>query len=161
VSVDAARAPVGFSRLLPGPVRARVHSKHVKFVVIGVYNTIFGYTVFAALHLGLPHVNYMFALIVSRELSVISAFVAYRLFVFKVKGPLLPDFARFWMVYSGALVLNLIALPFLVQIVGLGVLVAQAITVVLMVVSTWIGHNHFSFKRSAAESEAPAAMEAV
>jgi putative flippase GtrA len=147
--------------MVPELIRTRIHSKHVKFVVIGIYNTLFGYAVFAALHLSLPHVNYMLVLIVSRELSVVSAFIAYRLFVFKVKGPIVPDFLRFWMVYSGALVINLIALPFLVQVVGLDVLVAQALTVSLMVISTWIGHNHFSFKRSDSDTEAETVLEAA
>jgi putative flippase GtrA len=161
VSVAARRPGAGVLRLVPSGVRARVHSKHVKFVIIGIYNTLFGYAAFAVLHLGLTHVNYMLILVVSRELSVISAFVAYRVFVFRVKGAIVPDFLRFWMVYSGALVLNLIALPFLVEIVGLNVLVAQALIVVLMVITTWIGHNHFSFKRAATDNDTPAAMEAA
>jgi putative flippase GtrA len=153
--------PTGVLRLVPEAIRTRVQSKHVKFVIIGIYNTLFGYAVFAALHLALPHVNYMLVLIVSRELSVVSAFIAYRLFVFKVKGALVPDFVRFWMVYSGALIINLIALPFLVLIVGLNVLVAQAITVIFMVISTWIGHNHFSFRRLDSERDPETALEAV
>jgi putative flippase GtrA len=156
-----AQPTAGVWRVVPEPVRTRIHSKHVKFVVIGIYNTLFGYAVFAGLHLALPHVNYMLVLIVSRELSVVSAFIAYRLFVFKVKGPIVPDFLRFWMVYSGALVINLIALPLLVQVAGLNVLVAQAITVTFMVISTWIGHNHFSFRRSGEERDPETVLEAA
>jgi putative flippase GtrA len=138
---------------LVGWVRSRVQSKHLFFVLIGIYNTAFGYVAFAGLHLTFPHLNYMFVLIVSRELSVVSAFVAYRLFVFKVKGRILHDFARFWLVYSGALILNMVALPFFVEVVGLGVLLAQAVTMVLTVISSWIGHNHFSFSRTSPTSE--------
>jgi putative flippase GtrA len=148
-------------RTLSGKVRSRIHTQHVKFVLIGIYNTLFGYLVFAGLHVGLRRVNYMFVLIVSRELSVVSAFVAYRLFVFKVRGALVGDFLRFWMVYSGALVLNLIALPLLVEVVGINVLVAQAMTIVLTVISTWIGHNYFSFKRAEVEVEPAAVLETV
>jgi putative flippase GtrA len=147
--------------LLPGWVRSRVRSEHVKFVIIGVYNTLFGYFAFAGLHLGLPSVNYMFVLILSRELSVVSAFIAYRWLVFKVKGGVLGDFGRFWLVYSGALVLNLLALPFFVEVVGLNVLVAQAVTIVLTVICTWIGHSHFSFKRAQVEVEPEPALEAT
>jgi putative flippase GtrA len=95
----------------------------------------------------------MIVLIISRELSVVSAFIAYRLLVFKVRGELIHDFARFWLVYSGSLVLNMVALPFFVEIVGLEVLVAQALTIVLTVLSSWIGHSHFSFKRESVEPE--------
>jgi putative flippase GtrA len=123
------------------------------FVLIGVYNTGFGYAAFTALHLTMPHLNYMFVLIISRELSVVSAFIAYRLLVFKVKGGLVHDFARFWLVYSGALIVNMVALPFFVEIVGFGVLLAQAVTIALTVASSWIGHSRFSFKRADAEPE--------
>jgi putative flippase GtrA len=131
----------------------------VKFVLIGIYNTLFGYAVFAGLHEALPHVNYMLVLIVSREISVVSAFIAYRLFVFKVKGGMVADFMRFWLVYSGAMIANLIALPFFVEIVGLNVLLAQAITMILTVISSWIGHNRFSFKRANANGEAESFLE--
>jgi putative flippase GtrA len=145
---------------LPGRARLRVRPEHVKFVIIGIYNTLFGYVAFAGLHLGFPRVNYMFVLIVSRELSVVSAFIAYRLLVFKVKGGLLGDFGRFWLVYSGALVLNLLALPFFVEVVGTNVLVGQAMTIVLTVICTWIGHSHFSFKRARIEGEPEPVLEA-
>lgn len=141
--------------------RPRVRSEHVKFVIIGIYNTLFGYLAFAGLHLGLPRVNYMLILIVSRELSVVSAFVAYRLLVFKVKGGLLGDFGRFWLVYSGALVLNLLALPFFVEVVGLNILVAQAVTITLTVICSWIGHSHFSFRRARIDHEPEAVLEAT
>jgi putative flippase GtrA len=148
-------------QLWAGLTRWRVRSAHVKFVIIGIYNTLFGYFAFAGLHLGFPQVNYMLILVISRELSVVSAFVAYRLLVFKVKGRLLADFGRFWLVYSGALILNLIALPFFVEIIGLNVLLAQAVTIVLTVVSTWIGHSHFSFKRAAEPAGAEPGPEAA
>jgi putative flippase GtrA len=147
--------------LMPSSIRSRIRPQHVKFAAIGIYNTLFGYAVFAGLHLGFPHVNYIFVLIVSREVSVVSAFIAYRWLVFKVKGGLVGDFVRFWMVYSGALVMNLIALPFFVQIVGMSVLPAQALVVVLTVISTWIGHNHFSFKRDHVELEPESASETM
>jgi putative flippase GtrA len=147
-------------RLMPTAITSRIEPRHVKFAAIGIYNTLFGYAVFASLHLAIQQLNYMLVLILSRELSVISAFVAYRWLVFKVKGGLVGDFFRFWMVYSGALVLNLIALPVLVQIAGLGVLVAQAIIIVLTVITTWIGHNYFSFKRDHVDLEPESALEA-
>ena len=147
--------------LLPVSIRSRVQPKHLKFALIGIYNTLFGYGAFAGLHEGFPHINYMFVLIVSREISVVSSFIAYRLFVFKVKGAVVSDFMRFWLVYSGAMVANLIALPFFVEIIGLNVLLAQAITMILTVISSWIGHNHFSFKRAATEAESESALEIV
>jgi putative flippase GtrA len=147
--------------LVPASIRSRIRPKHLKFALIGVYNTLFGYAVFAGLHEGFPHINYMFVLIVSREISVVSSFIAYRIFVFKVKGALVSDFMRFWLVYSGAMVANLIALPFFVEIVGLNVLLAQAITMILTVISSWVGHNYFSFRRTGSDAEPDRALESM
>jgi hypothetical protein len=47
----------------------------------------------------------------------------------------------------------MLALPFFVEVVGLGVLLAQAVTMVLTVISSWVGHNHFSFSRASSGPE--------
>jgi len=132
----------------PAPTRwLGLGAGHVRFVLVGAFNTAFGYLAFAALELGFPQIPYLIVLVVSREISVVGAFVAYRWLVYKVKGNVIRDFARFWLVYVGALVLNLLALPLLVEVMGLGVLAAQTVTVGLTAVASCVGHGRYSFRR--------------
>lgn len=132
-----------------GPLLGRVRSEHVWFVIVGGYNTAFGYAVFAGVHLLFPSLHYLVVLLIAHVLSVLNAFVAYRLLVFKVRGNVLTDLLRFWSVYLAALALNAVALPLLVEAVGLEVLIAQALVVFVTALMSYLGHKHFSFRREA------------
>jgi putative flippase GtrA len=128
-------------------VLSRVKSEHVWFVIVGGYNTAFGYAVFAAVHLLFPDLHYLFVLLIAHVLSVLNAFVAYRLLVFKVRGNIGRDLLRFWSVYLAALAINAATLPVLVDAFGLDVLVAQAMVVFVTALLSYVGHKHFSFRR--------------
>ena len=82
-----------------------------------------------------------------RIIAVLVAFAAYRTFVFRVRGHVLRDLGRFSLVYVGVLAANAIALPLLVEVAGLAVLTAQAIVVVGTVITNFLLHRSFSFRR--------------
>jgi putative flippase GtrA len=120
----------------------------LRFLVIGAFNTAFGFTLFALmLHLAGDHVHYLAVLVVAMVIAVLVAFAAYRTFVFRVRGHVLRDLGRFSLVYVGVLAANVIALPLLVEVAGLPVLTAQAIVVVGTVVTNFLLHRSFSFRR--------------
>ena len=131
----------------------RVRGDHVRFLLVGAYNTGFGYAVFAGLHLLFPDLHYIAVLLASHVVSVLNAFIGYRLVVFKVRGSVLRDLFRFWLVYLVSLSFNLVALPLLVEQAELPVLLAQALVVVVVVVTSWFGHSRFSFRRDAPEEK--------
>lgn len=130
----------------------RLRGDHVRFLLVGAYNTGFGYAVFAGLHLLFDDLHYLVVLLIAHVISVLNAFVGYRLVVFKVQGNWLRDLARFWLVYVVSLTFNLIALPLLVETAGLPVLVAQGLIVGVVAVTSWFGHSRFSFRRTAPEA---------
>lgn len=120
----------------------------LRYVLVGIWNTIFGYGVFALLQLTLgDSVNYVILLAIAQVIGTLNAFVGYRLLVFKVEGSVLRDLARFSTVYIGAFAVNLAALPLLVEVVGLPVLVAQALVVGATVIVSFFVHRGFSFRR--------------
>lgn len=84
---------------------------------------------------------------IATVIAVVVAFIGYRTFVFKVRGNVLRDFARFSIVYVGALAVNAVALPLLVEVVGLPILLAQAFVVAGSVVASFAAHRSFSFRR--------------
>jgi putative flippase GtrA len=120
----------------------------VRYLLVGAWNTVFGYGVFAALQLTLgDSVGYIILLAIAQVLGTLNAFVGYRLLVFRVEGSVLRDLARFSTVYVGAFLVNLAALPLLVEVFGLPVLVAQAAVVAGTVVASFFVHRGFSFRR--------------
>jgi putative flippase GtrA len=117
--------------------------------VIGVYNTAFGYFVFAATYLLLRRrLHYLAILVVAHVLAVSNAFLGHKYLTFKVRGHLLKDYLRFNVAYLGALAIGLIGLPFLVEICHLHPLASQAILSTITVLSSYLLHKHLSFRRA-------------
>jgi putative flippase GtrA len=120
----------------------------IRYLLVGGWNTLFAFLAFAALNAAFgDDVNYMFLLPAATVLAILNAYIGYRTFVFKVKGHWWRDLGRFSLVYAGAFVANLTILPFLVEIVGLPVLVAQGIVTGGTVIVSFFGHRSFSFSR--------------
>lgn len=132
-------------------VERLVRDQRIRFLAVGVTNTIVGYAVFSALTVwafaGIP-LGYLLSLVVSYAVSITLAFWLYRTFVFPVKGRILSDFAKFVGVYIVSIALNAVLLPLFVEIVGLNPLVAQAISLVLTTLISYFGHKYVSFRRA-------------
>jgi putative flippase GtrA len=121
----------------------------LRFVVVGVVNSVFGFGVFAGLQLTIgAHVHYLVILLISHVVSVLEAYVLQRWLVFRVSGRWWRDLARFWSVYLVALAINLVALPLLVEIAHVSVLPAQAIVMLGVAMGTFVAHRSFTFRRA-------------
>ena len=126
----------------------------IRYVLVGIWNTIFGYGLFAALEITLGQaIPYMAILLVSQVVSVFLAYVLYRYVVFKVRGRFLYDLARFSLVYAAAFAVNLFLLPVLVSGLGWNVLVSQALIVGGTIVASFFVHRSFSFRRPIGHEE--------
>jgi putative flippase GtrA len=124
------------------------HDQRVAFIGVGAFNTVFGALVFAGLELTLGRVaGYMIVLLIAHVIAVICAFFMHRRFVFRVQGNVLIDLMRFETVYLGALGINAVLLPLLVEVGGLPVIPSQFLIVGVTAVISFFGHRHFSFRR--------------
>jgi putative flippase GtrA len=120
----------------------------LRFLLVGAFNTAFGFVLFALLlHVAGHHVHYLVLLVAATIVAVLVAFAGYRTFVFRVRGNVVKDLARFSLVYLAALAVNLVALPLLVEVVGVPILAAQAVVVAGTVVASFLAHRSFSFRR--------------
>lgn len=150
--MTAARLPDA-SRPSPhdGRVRSLLRRERVRYVLVGGYNTAFGYLFFALLVVLLAdRIHYTILLLVSHVVSTFNAYLGYRLFVFRVRGGFFRDLVRFWSVYAAQIAVNLVVLPLFVRASGWGVLPSQGIIVAVTTVATYLAHKHFSFRRPAA-----------
>lgn len=121
----------------------------LRYLLVGLWNTIFGYGLFALLLATIgDHVHYLVLLVAATIIAILNAFALYRAFVFRVSGQVILDLARFSVVYLVALAANIAALPLLVEVAGLPVLVAQAFIAAGTVAATFVAHRAFSFRRA-------------
>lgn len=138
--------PLGWSRRV-------LERRLVRFVLVGGFNTVFGFGLFAVLQLTLgERVHYLVLVVVSTVVSVLEAYVVQRWLVWRVRGRWWRELVRFSSVYAGGLGANLLLLPLLVEVVGLPVLLGQGIATAVNALGTFAVHRSFTFRRREEES---------
>ncbi|MET1051296.1 MAG: glycosyltransferase [Mycetocola sp.] len=141
-------APGGMSGAR-GPLLRLIKDQRVAFLLVGATNTVIGFGFFVLFERTVGQLwGYIVALLFAHVFSVLCAFVLYRRFVFRVTGHVLRDLARFELVYLTSLAVNLVALPILVEIVGIEPIPSQALVVFITTMISFFGHRGFSFRRS-------------
>ncbi len=120
----------------------------IRYLLVGLFNTVFGYGFFALLQVTAGNViSYMLVLLIAQVVSTFVAYVLYRSLVFRVRGRFWRDLVRFSLVYAGAFAVNLVLLPVMVSDFGWDVLLAQALIVGGTVIASFFAHRNFSFRR--------------
>ncbi|QTE30236.1 GtrA family protein [Pengzhenrongella sicca] len=144
---QAGQPPAGMVGAL-GPLFSLVKDQRIAFLLVGAINTLVGTGWFVLFQLTVgTRYGYMASLGCAHVAAVLCAFVLYRRFVFRVRGHVWLDLARFEVVNLTALGINAAFLPLLVEAFGVPPIPAQLlITTVTMFVS-WFGHRGFSFRR--------------
>jgi putative flippase GtrA len=125
----------------------------VRFILVGLFNTGFGYLLFVILELTFQ--LYFLSLYGSFAVASVLAFLLHRHYTYRVAGTgrIWVDFARFLGVYVITLAINSVALPVLVEIAGLPAILAQGLIVVATTMISYFGHKFFSFRRPPPASE--------
>lgn len=121
-------------------------SRPVRFIAIGVWNTVFAYAVWAALQAAFgDRLHYLLVLLISWPLAVLNAYVCQRRLVFRSTGSIRTEMPRFCVVYLITLAANLLLLPVLLQILQMSIYLVQAAFTVAVVVLSYWAHRSFSF----------------
>jgi putative flippase GtrA len=129
----------------------------VRYLLVGAWNTLFGYGVYAFLTYVLTPLipcAYMAAGLLGSVIAITVSFLGYKIFVFQTKGNYLKEYLRCYVVYGTSTVVNLALLPVLVAGLNLCVepqvyspYIAGAILTVGTVVVSFIGHQQYTFAR--------------
>ena len=128
-----------------------------KFVLVGIWNTIFGYGVFClfdtlfAWLLSSRSAAYMCAMVLAQILSVINAYIFHKYITFKSKAKgkaIIAEFLRFSTTYVVTFCLSLVLLPVLVEIGHITPKIAAAIIILICTIISYLGHSRFSFRQT-------------
>jgi putative flippase GtrA len=151
---DATRRPPAGMQGSLGPLFRIVRDQRVAFLIVGGINTLVGtgWFIFFQLTIG-GSTHYMVSLLCAHVAAVLCAFVLYRRFVFRVRGHVWLDLARFEVVNLTSLGVNAVALPFVVELIGLAAIPAQLLITSVTMLISYFGHRGFSFRRSPDRSE--------
>jgi putative flippase GtrA len=135
-------------RALGLPVRFYFRRREqVLYLVVGGWNTVFGYGVWALLQYLLgDHLHYLVIVLLAWPIAVLNAYLCYRHIVFRSRGPVLRELPRFSFVYLLALIVNVALLPVALRVLPLNIYLAQALLTVFVVVCGYLGHKYYSFR---------------
>jgi putative flippase GtrA len=131
------------------------HHVKLKFLIVGFWNTIFGYLVFIGFDslftplFSKPYAAYMSAAVLSNILAIINAYIFHKYITFKseIKGiGVLFEFFRFSTTYLITFCLSLVLLPFFVEITHMTPKIAAAFVILCCTVISYLGHSRFSFR---------------
>jgi putative flippase GtrA len=153
----ASRTSTRFEKRLDGlrdhpalgpPVRFYFRRREqVLYLVIGGWNTVFGYGVWALMQYLLgDYLPYLVVVLLAWPIAVLNAYLGYRYVVFRSHGPVLKELPRFSLVYLVTLVVNLALLPVALSVMPFNIYVVQAFLLVVVVVCSYLSHKYFSFR---------------
>lgn len=135
---------------LGGPVRFYFRRREqLLYLVVGAWNTVFGYGVWALMQYVLGDtLNYLVIIVLSWPIAVLNAYVGYRYIVFRSRGSVASELPRFSLVYVAALIANLALLPIALRVLPFSIYLDQAIFFSAVVVCSYLGHKYYSFRDS-------------
>jgi putative flippase GtrA len=132
-----------------------------RYLAVGVFNTAFGYGVFALsiwAFRGFGPYGYMYATVAANLITITAAFLGYKRFVFRTRGNYLIEWIRCIGVYGTTMLIGLAAMPILVPILRHHLAspqsapyIAAAITTLVTVAFSFLGHKNISFREGWSE----------
>ncbi len=133
-------------------------AQFARYLLVGGWNTLFGYTTFAILTAlltpVLPHA-YVVALVLSSLLNITVSYLGYKWFVFKTKGNYLREWMRCVAVYSSGIALGACLLPIVVYLIRHATrfqtaapYLGGALLAGIGVIYNFLGHKKFSFAKT-------------
>ena len=132
------------------------HQTKVRFVLVGVWNTIFGYLVFVGLDylfnlfFSPRYVAYMSAAVLANIIAILNAYIFHKFVTFRspLRGlAIIPEFMRFFSMYLFSFFLGLVLLPVFVELFHLDPKIAGALLIPITVIISYLGHSRFSFRQ--------------
>lgn len=118
----------------------------VRYLIVGGFNTLFGFALFAALDLTMAsHVGHYVVLTVATVIAVAVSHATQRRWAWLSSAPYLIELGRFFSVYLVTFLVNLALLYVAHSVLGAPVIPAQAAIATLLVVTTYIVHRAWTF----------------
>jgi putative flippase GtrA len=122
------------------------HGEKIRYLGVGVWNTVFNLALFNALLLVFGRHLYLVWFWVAWVVCVGQSTVTMKYFAFRRKGRLLPQIGRAFVIYLPAQGLSTGIMWLGVEIAHLLPQIAQLFTVVVTTIFSYVGHKYFTFR---------------
>ncbi len=117
-----------------------------RYVLVGIWNSIFGVGIFLILSLSLPELSDSLILLISYLVSIVQAHFMQRKFVWSSTERYFQELVRFSGAYISQFVANLVLLQIFVRFIGLNRSVSQVIIVLILTVVMFFVNKNGVFR---------------
>ena len=117
-----------------------------RYLIVGVWNTIFGIGVFYLLLKFLIGVDYRLILFISFVVANLQSHLTQRALVWRSKERYIPEVMRFFVGAIGIFIINLSLLTFLVEILGYETFESQVVLTLVLTMANYFFQKHAVFK---------------
>jgi putative flippase GtrA len=120
----------------------------LSYLTAGAWNTVFGYVVSIGIYeLLSKHADIFTIGIIINIITITSAFIIYKLYVFKTKGKWFVEYLRCFLVYGWTAIFGIGMLWLLVENLKVRFFIAQGVSTILTIIISYCLHNKFTFKK--------------
>ena len=131
---------------MSGFINKLFEDKKVRFLFVGVLNTIFGYAVYALLIYLKMH--YFLAQLLSSILAIAHSYLWNKYFTFRSPGRSASEIIRFVSVYAVSYLLNMGILYVSIEFFKWNAYISGAICLFMITIISYVGHKSISFRRT-------------
>jgi putative flippase GtrA len=117
-----------------------------RYLLVGIWNSVFGVGIFLILSLSLPELSDSLILLISYLVSIVQAHFMQRKFVWSSTERYFQELVRFSGAYISQFVANLILLQIFVRFIGLNRSVSQVIIVLILTVVMFFVNKNGVFR---------------
>jgi putative flippase GtrA len=131
----------------PRSLAARVLADHrFRYLLVGGSTSVVYFGLFwLGWHLLQGTVPYLGVTAMANFGTALLAYPAYRTFVFGADTTWLRGFWKFYAVYSVGLAVSLVGMPLLIEVLGVPVLLAQAVLIIVVPLASYLLHRFWTF----------------
>jgi len=125
----------------------RLHETKVRFLLAGALNTVFGLAAYPAFFFLLAplKLHYMVVLGITQVTCVAFSYTTNKFLVFRTVGNYLRESGKFVLFHLSYFLVNLVALPFLVEIFGMSPVWGQTLFAVAVIITSYFWHSNITF----------------
>jgi len=123
-------------------------SRKIKYLIVGVVNTVFGYSI-SIINYFLFYDNFgiLFYSFLNQLLSISFSFLTQKIFVFEnTGGKIINEYFKFWIVYGVIFIISTTILYFFLEILKLNIYFTQLLMIILFIPISYILNDKFTFK---------------
>jgi putative flippase GtrA len=127
-----------------------IHSEKLRYLLVGGWNTVFGYLTGVTFFLMLSqHLNIILIAIISNIIAITMSFITYKILVFKTSGRWFTEYLKCYLVYGINALIGVFFLWLFVDRYSINIWLAQGAIIVLTVMFSYLLHKRFTFRRGA------------